>query len=81
MQLRSGVAVVQAGSSSSDLLPSLGTSMCLGCSPLKKKKKKKGKKRNICTCLCKCSFNEYIEIHSCCWVCSSLLLNGVLLYE
>ena len=35
------VAVVQAGNYSSDLTPSLGTSICLGCSPKKTKKKKK----------------------------------------
>ena len=42
MLLRSGVAmaVVQAGSNSSDSTPSLGTSICLECS-LKKKKEKK----------------------------------------
>ena len=34
------VAVVQASSYSSDSTPSLGTSICLGCSPKKKKKKK-----------------------------------------
>ena len=39
MWLRSGiaVAVVQAGSYSSDLTPSLGTSLCLGCGPKKQK--------------------------------------------
>ena len=37
MQLWSLVAV--AGSYSSDSTPSLGTSICLGCSPLKKRKK------------------------------------------
>ena len=35
------VAVVLAGSCSSDSTPSLGTSTCPGCSPKKKKKKKK----------------------------------------
>ena len=41
IRLRSviAVAVVQAGSCSSDSIPSLGTSIHLGCSPLKKKKK------------------------------------------
>ena len=41
-QLRSGiaVAVVQARSYSSDSAPSLGTSICLGCGPKKKKEKK-----------------------------------------
>jgi len=33
------VAVVQAGSCSSDSTPSLGTSICCGCGPEKKKKK------------------------------------------
>ena len=43
MQLKSGVAVAmaQAGSCSSDLIPRLGTSMYLRCG-LKKQKKKKG---------------------------------------
>ena len=42
MQLRSivAVAVVQAGSCSSDLTPSLGTSLCHGYGPPKEKKKK-----------------------------------------
>ena len=35
------VAVVQAGSCSSSLTPSLGTSICFGCGPKKQKKKKK----------------------------------------
>ena len=35
------VAVVQAGSSSSNSTPSLGTSMCHSCGPEKPKKKKK----------------------------------------
>jgi len=35
------VAVAQAGSCSSDLTPSLGTSMCCGCGPKKMQKKKK----------------------------------------
>ena len=34
------VAVVLAGSCSSNLTPSLGTSMCHGCGPKKEKKKK-----------------------------------------
>ena len=40
MRLRSSVAVAvaQAGSYSSDWTPSLGTSICHGCSPTKKKK-------------------------------------------
>ena len=43
MQFRSGVAVavIQAGSCSSDSPPSLGTSICQGYSPKKQKKKKK----------------------------------------
>ena len=39
MRLGSSVAVVQAGSCSSDSTPSLGTSICCGCGPEKKKKK------------------------------------------
>ena len=41
-RLRSGVAVavVLAGNCSSNLTPSLGTSICLGCGPKKQKKKK-----------------------------------------
>ena len=39
------VAVVWAGSCSSDLTLSLGTSICIRCSPKKKKKKKKKKER------------------------------------
>ena len=47
MWLGSGVAVavVWAGSYSSDSTPSLGTSICRGCSPKKTKKKKKKRKR------------------------------------
>ena len=47
-QLRShvAVAVVQAGSCSSNLTPSLGTSICCGYGPKKKKKKKEKKKGN-----------------------------------
>ena len=41
MQLRSGVAVVQAGGCSSDTTPILGTSICHGCSPKKTKRFKK----------------------------------------
>ena len=47
MWLRSGVAaaVAQAGSYGSDSIPSLGISICHGCSPKKtKQKKKKGKR-------------------------------------
>ena len=33
------VAVAKASSCSSDLIPSLGISICCGCGPLKKKKK------------------------------------------
>ena len=47
--LRSGVAaaVAQAGSDSSDLTPSLGTSMCSRCGPKKTKKKIKNKKNKL----------------------------------
>ena len=41
MQLGSGVAVAVVGSYSSDLTPSLGTSICYRCHPEKKKKKRK----------------------------------------
>ena len=46
-QLGSGMAVAVdvASSGSSDLTPSLGTSMCHGCGPKKTKKKKKKKKK------------------------------------
>ena len=46
IQFRSyvSVAVVQAGSCSSDSIPSLGTSICHGCSPKKTKKKIKKNK-------------------------------------
>ena len=49
MQLGSGiaVAVVQASSYSSELSPSLGTSMCCRCSPIKTKKKKTFWKRHL----------------------------------
>ena len=40
MQLGPGVAVAKVGSCSSDVTPSLGTSVCLRCSPTKEKKKK-----------------------------------------
>ena len=48
-RLRSGVAmaVVQAGSCSCNQTPSLGTSVCIKCSP-KKKKKEKEKENNPC---------------------------------
>ena len=47
MQLGSGiaVAVVQAGSYSSSLTPSLGTSICCGCVPKKTKNKTKQTKQ------------------------------------
>ena len=47
MQLRSPVALVMAvpGRCSSDLTPSLGTSICLQCDPKKQKKKKKVRKK------------------------------------
>ena len=41
---RIAVAVAQAGSYSSDLTPSPGTSVCHGCSPRKGQKTKKKKK-------------------------------------
>ena len=41
MGLGSGVDVVKAGSCSSNLIPSLGTSICLWCGPKKKKRKEK----------------------------------------
>ena len=43
MQLKSLVAVVEAGSYTSDLTPSLGTSICHGC-PKKTKRERKKKK-------------------------------------
>ena len=53
MQLGSciAVAVVQAGSCSSDLTPSLGTSIGHGYGPKKKKKKKKKRKEKNHVCL------------------------------
>ena len=47
MQLGSciAVAVVEAGSYSFDSAPSVGTSICSGCSLKKKKKKKKEKRK------------------------------------
>ena len=47
-RLRSGIAVsvVSAGSCSSDLTPSLGTSMCCGCSPKKTKDKNNNNNNN-----------------------------------
>ena len=45
MWLGSYVAVAVAGSYSSDMTPSLGTSICCKCGP--KKKKKKGKTLNF----------------------------------
>ena len=44
MLLESGIAVAMTGSCSSDLSPSLGTSICHGFGPKKKKKIKKGRK-------------------------------------
>ena len=41
------VAVMEAGSYSSDSTPSLGTSICCRCGPKKAKKKKKKKKKNL----------------------------------
>ena len=48
--LGSGIAValVQAGSNSSDQTPSLGTSICHGCGPKKTKDKKKRSTNNKC---------------------------------
>ena len=43
------VAVSVAGSCSSHSTPSLGTSVCLRCSPIKPKKKKK---YSVCVCVC-----------------------------
>ena len=47
MQLRScvAVAVVEAGSSSSDLTAGLGTSICCKCSPEQQKKKRKERQK------------------------------------
>ena len=58
------MAVVQAGSCNSDLTPSLGTSMCLRCSPKKKRKKRKKKerKRIILTVLLVVGGKEYMLI-------------------
>ena len=49
MRLRSyvAVAVAQASSCSSDLTPSLGTYICCGCGPKKKKKKINLKKESM----------------------------------
>ena len=49
-RLGSGVAVAlaYAGSYSSDLTPSLGTSLCSGCSPKKAIKEKKKKRKKAC---------------------------------
>ena len=51
MWFRSGVAVAvavaKASGYSSNLTPSLGTSICRGCSPRKGKKKKKKKQNSI----------------------------------
>ena len=43
MRLGSGVAVPVAGRCSSDLTPSLGSFICLGCGPKKATKKRKKK--------------------------------------
>ena len=43
-RLRSGVAVAVPGSCSSNLTPSVGTSICCRCGP-KKEKRKEGRKR------------------------------------
>ena len=41
------MAVVEAGSNSSDSTPSLGTSICRGCRPKKKKKDKINKMKDM----------------------------------
>ena len=58
MQLgfRVAVAVAVAGSYSSDLTPSLGTSMCQGCSPLKSKKGEVEAEMHSCVLLKKSEF-------------------------
>ena len=58
---RVAVAVVWAGSYSSDWTPSLGTSICLGCGPKKTKKKKK--KRWVKKCIV-CIIQTYFVIIS-----------------
>ena len=45
---RIAVALAQAGSYSSDSTPSLGTSICCGCSPKKKRQRTKNSVLNEC---------------------------------
>ena len=61
-QLRSGVAVAVAvaGSCSSNVTPSLGTSICCGCSA--KKEKKIEENFLVCVCVCVC-FNQAHSTH------------------
>ena len=60
-QLRSGVAVAEAGSCSSDLSPSLRISICPGCCPKKTKKKKKKKKRITAALASFCTHSELLQ--------------------
>ena len=61
--LGSGVAVVVAwtGSYRSDSTPSLGTSICRKCGPLKKKKKKKKKRKETFLAESKNTLNHQIQ--------------------
>ena len=54
------VAVTQAGSCCSDSIPSLGTSICCGCSPKKTKRKRKKKNRTSISL----SLSEYRSLTS-----------------
>ena len=78
MRLRSGVAVAQAGSCSSDSTSSLGTSMCRRCSPRKQKSKKKKNEASFALsgnqvpnthsdCLSLCPYIMLSKSHSCSW--------------
>ena len=60
--LRSGVAMVKAGSGSSHLTPSLGISLCHRCTPKKGKNKKK---ERIPSNLANKDRNEYIYYNNC----------------
>ena len=53
------VAVAQAGSCSSELTPSLGTSKCPGCSPKKRKKNRDVQAAGMKALLCFVSFATY----------------------
>ena len=64
LQTRVAVAVVQAGSSSSDSTPSLGTSICCRCSP----KKEKGEKMSVIPLL---NFNSCLRNCNMCTLTSS----------